>query len=185
MSASWPFVRTITIIEITDTKTLLLGNKVFYTVVHAFGKGLRAKWWWLSWSSVRFDSPVQCCLISMPQGNTVKKLKAHRVHSHHPSHWLSTSLLCFMMKENNFVRTFTLLSHPSVLQVTDKIKETQTVFPLFFSVTCIVTVLEWLNDENGIWLLMWQQSLPLYLINRTHTSNRANVVGDGDESGSG
>lgn len=25
-----------------------------------------------------FDSPVQCCLNSMPQGNTVKKLKAKR-----------------------------------------------------------------------------------------------------------
>lgn len=29
-------------------------------------------------SSVCSDSPVQCCLIAMPQGNTVKKLTAHR-----------------------------------------------------------------------------------------------------------
>ena len=29
-------------------------------------------------TSVCSDSPVQCCLIAMPQGNTVKKLKAHR-----------------------------------------------------------------------------------------------------------
>jgi hypothetical protein len=29
-------------------------------------------------SSLCFDSPVQCCLNSMPQGNTVKKLKAQR-----------------------------------------------------------------------------------------------------------
>lgn len=29
-------------------------------------------------SSARSDSPVQCCLIPMPQGNTVKKLTAHR-----------------------------------------------------------------------------------------------------------
>lgn len=30
-------------------------------------------------SSLCFDSPVQCCLNSMPQGNTVKKLKAERI----------------------------------------------------------------------------------------------------------
>lgn len=29
-------------------------------------------------SSVCSDSPVQCCLIAKPQGNTVKKLTAHR-----------------------------------------------------------------------------------------------------------
>lgn len=32
-------------------------------------------------SSPCFDSPVQCCLNSMPQGNTVKKLKAERMSS--------------------------------------------------------------------------------------------------------
>lgn len=32
-----------------------------------------------------FDSPVQCCLNSMPQGNTVKKLKAKRtLKENHP-----------------------------------------------------------------------------------------------------
>lgn len=32
----------------------------------------------LSCSTVCSDSPVQCCLIAMPQGNTVKKLTADR-----------------------------------------------------------------------------------------------------------
>lgn len=32
----------------------------------------------VSRSSACGDSPVQCCLIAMPQGNTVKKLTADR-----------------------------------------------------------------------------------------------------------
>lgn len=36
-----------------------------------------------------FDSPVQCCLNSMPQGNTVKKLKAKRTLKENHSDWKS------------------------------------------------------------------------------------------------
>lgn len=43
-----------------------------------------------------FDSPVQCCLNSMPQGNTVKKLKAKRTLKENHPDWKSQ-----IAKKNN------------------------------------------------------------------------------------
>lgn len=49
-----------------------------------------------SCSSECSDSPVQCCLIAMPQGNTVKKLTADRRTQGHPSLY-SLNMVHFML----------------------------------------------------------------------------------------
>lgn len=63
-----------------------------------------------------FDSPVQCCLNSMPQGNTVKKLKAKRTPKENHRDWES------QIAKKRYIVTFhsKRMCSYQMLQITDR-----------------------------------------------------------------
>lgn len=172
-------------------------------------------------SSLCFDSPVQCCLNSMPQGNTVKKLKAERISNiasgrfylqlfarmHRdfphtsigvcPWSWRGYGIDCHL-DHVSIVRWFCSSSSSAYLKIKHILLSLSQHTPLIsykvwlwqrasFPMLCsFMRVNSYCTANDGVY--EWHTALSglrPYLVQCTHPSNGANVVGDGDQCGPG